>query len=122
MLPRRPGVALAALRVQRRLNAEAVRGINTNASDKPGRPKSRAAISGRAKRKVPKDVRQATRENREQKREVPRLKVQAAYGQPIATIALDSRPTSSTPIHSKADPDFIASWNVDTAQSVYIPG
>jgi hypothetical protein len=102
MLPHHPAAALAALRVQRWLNAKAVRGINTN--------------------KVPEDVRRAIRENREQQRAAPRLKLQAAYGRPIATVTLDNGPASSPPIHSKADPEFIASWNVDTAQSVHIPG
>jgi hypothetical protein len=122
MLPHHPAAALAALRVQRWLNAKAVRGINTHVSDKQGRHKSKAAIFGQRKWKVPEDVRRVNRENREQQRAAPRLKLQAAYGRPIATVTLDNGPASSPPIHSKADPEFIASWNVDTAQSVHIPG
>jgi len=57
-----------------------------------------------------------------QKYEATRAEIRSSYGQPIAAIAFTNSAISLPRIDSKAGFDFIASFTVDAAQSVYIPG
>jgi hypothetical protein len=62
------------------------------------------------------------KKSRQQKIEAARIEFQSSYGRPVAEIALSNSTPSSKQIDSKAGCDFITSFTIDAAQSIYIPG
>lgn len=57
-----------------------------------------------------------------QKLEAFRAQIQLDYGQPMGQLARTNCAGSSPLINSKTGYDFISSFTIDAAQSVYIPG